>query len=105
MDQKVYLILERNSEYTEFDIFHHENVFNSEDAAIKSVTDQFNMDDMLLLKKKEGIYTYVFITYKKWHSEEDLKELTIDFEVNPADVCYYTIRKVKSFVIAEETVK
>lgn len=105
MKDKVYLILDRNSEYPAFDVYNPGNVFSSEKAAIESIISELNMKDMIIFKVKKLMHTYVFITYKKWYTDEELKELKKEFDEDCLYTCYYTIRRVKSFVIHEETVK
>ena len=108
MKQKVYIKLDRNTEYEAFDIINPGNVYSSLETAIAAEVNKFNMqepDDLVVLKVKKLIHTYVFITYRKWYTEEELEELKEQFNENCLDTCYYTVRKLDSFVILEEIVK
>lgn len=107
-EKKVYIKLDRNSEYPAFDVYNPGHVYSSEEEAIAVQLNQYNIqdpDELIVLKVKKLYHTFVFTTWKKWYTDEELEELKEQFNENCLDVCYYTIRKLESFVIAEETVK
>ena len=93
-EKKIYIKLDRNSEYPAFDVYNPGHVYSSEESAIAASLNQYNIqdpDELVVLKVKKLCHTFVFTTWKKWYTAEEFDQACSDYDNSPIEEEKYSI--------------